>query len=102
MSADIFYTKPTKGIIYGLFSTDQPTQLRYIGQTLQAPVTRLAGHHGRPQSKKMVEWTKLVSESGHQIGMRILGTYPKKVLNKAELKWIRFWDQYCDLLNYVK
>ena len=101
MSTDIFYEPVTEGIAYGLFASDEPLQIRYVGQTYLPPFMRLRAHL-MPQNKnaKVREWAKAVQARGGRVGMRILGRYPIAELSSAERKWIVFWRQYCDLYNY--
>lgn len=90
------------GIVYGLLDVAEPLQIRYVGQTKVHPQARLSQHvthysHGR--SASLNRWIKEVRYRGSNVVMRVLGEYPFQVLNHAEVRWIHFFAQYCDLLN---
>jgi len=38
---DIFLEPQTHGTVYGLFASDEPIQIRYVGQTVTEPLARL-------------------------------------------------------------
>lgn len=101
MTTDIFLSKQTSGIIYGLFASDEPLQIRYVGQTKYDAAFRLRQHfHSTSETyKNLRSWFDEVKARGAEIGMRVLGEYPKEFLTMSEYKWIDFWSRFCPLLN---
>jgi len=90
-----------KGVVYGLFASDEPLQIRYVGQTTRKLKERLRTHRLRG-SWEIRKWTKLAAARGAAVNARVLGEYPAHLLATAEQKWISFWSTYCDLLNSKK
>lgn len=101
MNIDIFLSRETTGFVYGLFASDEPLQIRYVGQTKYAPSFRLRQHF-IPTNQihhNLKPWFTEVKERGAEIGMRIFGEYPKEFLTVAEYRWISFWSACCYLFN---
>lgn len=97
---DLFLPKHPKGIVYGLFASDEPLQIRYVGQTIHPAITRLKSHiYGWKLNQPFKNWIKAVLNREAQIGLRVLGRYPVAELIKNERKWIDFWGNYCELFN---
>jgi hypothetical protein len=101
-NGDITYQEPTDGCVYGLVASDEPLQIRYVGQTITPPETRLRGRFSKSGCRKFSkcsQWIKEVQARGCVVRMRILGRYALAELNTAERQWIAFWARYCDLTN---
>lgn len=90
-----------QGSVYGLVASDEPLQIRYVGETEDSK--RRLGQYLNPNtgiSRRLRSWIDDVIKRGARVEMVILGRYPVFELGSAEQKWIAFWDRYCDLLNY--
>jgi len=100
MTTDYFQSEPDTGVIYGLFASDEPLHIRYVGQTTHAPERRLAEHlkkFGLPGRKRI--WIDEVNARGAKVGIRVLGRYNISELYEAEGVWFAFWNCFCDLTN---
>lgn len=100
MAPDIFLpdTPSKTGLVYGLFASDEPLNIRYVGQTTNGAENRLRSHLCRSGRRTIQgRWFESVEARGAKIGMRILGEYPSDQLNAAEIQWCRFWSFFCDL-----
>ena len=92
--------------VYGLFASDEPLQIRYVGITTQDTRTRLRGHHlelkrrfPRKNHRKS-DWIQSVLDRGAEVNIRLLSSHDDDdSMFKAEAAWMNFWAQYCDLLN---
>jgi hypothetical protein len=89
-----------EGLVYALFASDEPLQIRYIGATMY-PQRRIREHIGSycKSSKFVRDWIEEVRVRGAEVQVKVLGKYSVQELNSAEYKWIQFWKQYCYLLN---
>lgn len=87
--------------IYALYDSEEPLQVRYVGQTSNDLGHRRSGHIQRPVNAKMREWIKMVGRKRIKIKELSEHETPEEAL-QAETKWIDFWSLYCDLLNQVK
>lgn len=90
---------PPAGRVYALVASDEPLQVRYVGKVQMGPWDRLRHHLKDPQTRKLAAWFDEVHTRGAEIRMRILGEYPRELLEQAECSWFKFWRHYCDLLN---
>jgi len=99
LKPDIFYEPPTHGIVYGLFASDEPLQIRYVGKTTRSPESRLWAHCSSYDSRRVRAWVELVATRRAKVGLRVFGEYPLCELVYAERKWISFWLSYCELNN---
>ena len=87
---DIFYTPSDYGYVYGLFASDKPLELRYIGQTRYEPVVRLRSH--LTSNKGLLRaWIEDVHQRNATVGMRVLETCLLEMLSMNERKWIRHY-----------
>jgi len=79
-----------KVIIYGLFNTNNPSIIKYVGKTIQNPKKRINDHIS--QSKKLLttkdEWIQGVILNGGNINYEILEEVSKKDWYEKEKYWI--------------
>jgi len=96
-------TKPGVPKIYALFDHREPLQIRYVGKTVNGLEKRWFCHIGdarRGESSCKAVWIRGLLNEGIYSGIKILSQEEDMTkLAIAERKWIRFWAQYCDLLN---
>lgn len=97
--SEIYHIPPTKGIIYGLFSDDEPTVIRYVGKTIYEPEVRLRSHLRIKRGGEYGNWIRAVLSRGGSIGMRVIGVYPLDQLGKAERRWMQHYNAINPLLN---
>jgi len=97
---DIVLLPRNTGFVYGLLASDEPLQIRYVGQTFVSPIERLRSHLS-PSGRKYKHgiWFREVENRGAQIVMRLLGEYPLNTLSSAERAWAVFWHEYCGLVS---
>ncbi len=93
------------GAIYGLYSSAEPLQIRYVGRTVNSLDTRLGDHLSksrRPTNRFPVcDWIRLEYAKGNRVRIRELGRYNVGFdLSRAEKAWIRFWSAFCDSVNH--
>lgn len=92
--------------IYGLASSAQPLQIRYVGRAA-VPDMRLMAHLGLARRGKgpnpvLRAWINQTESAGAQVQLRVFGKYQSGVeVSTAETRWIRFWSNYCELANIV-
>ena len=97
---DIFYIPSSKGVIYGLFSTSEPNQIRYVGQTKYEPIVRLRAHLSEKiKNVGLRNWIFNVRSSGHQLGLRILRKCPLENLNFEEKRFIQIYRKKGEIFN---
>jgi hypothetical protein len=92
---------PQTDMVYGLVSSDEPLQIRYVGRT-RTPSLRLSQHRRRRggYNTPLWQWADAVVRRGAQIEMRFLsGPHTRPEARAAERKWFDFWFNYCELLN---
>ncbi len=90
-----------RGIVYGLFAEDEPSIIRYVGQTKYEPIIRLRSHHcEKSKNTALRDWVQSSRGAGIRIGMRILGYYPIDLLTSAETAWVAHYIKIGPLFNW--
>lgn len=97
--------------VYGLFASDEPVSVRYIGHTTKTLPVRLRGHWsdvkhmhdnrriGRRDHSKSL-WMMQVQARGAEVLIRLLSLHGSVAEAKnAEFRWFLFWSNYLQLLN---
>jgi hypothetical protein len=92
--------KPIEGVveIYGLF--DSTGELRYVGKAKSAQA-RFKRHlaESRNLERPVNRWVRKLLAAGDRPRMQVLDTVPESEWQSAEIRWIAFCRQTCDLLN---
>jgi hypothetical protein len=73
--------------VYGLVSTEEPTRVRYVGQSF-SPIRRFDEHIGPKGAPVVREWVKSVFRDGFQVQMILLAKSPKVHVDLVEYEWI--------------
>lgn len=99
---DIYYEPSGNGFIYGLFASDEPERIVYIGRTIHEPIVRLRSHLGRKKGKfnrALARWIEATQANGSRVGMRIIEECPLSSLSERERHWIQHLKPSTRLLN---
>jgi hypothetical protein len=89
---EIAHVPKRKGMsyLYVLNANDDVMGIRYIGKTVQAPITRLHKHiaDSALMETHCHRWIRSVLQSGKEPQMRIIATIPSQYAAKAEMRLI--------------
>lgn len=80
-------------VVYGLFDTETPERIRYVGRTIRSARVRLGAHWRDAKVEKnqnpIHRWMRKYLQSPERVGIRVLEECSSKdEVNRAEIRWI--------------